>query len=247
MLYLVSFSLDDPACDLTLNLQSLQALQHSAKCNDHFFRSVALSLDITGGPEVKKQVMHCARPDPVRECARSFEVGTRTLTWREIAQWQRENKHITSGYRPCGADYSKTLASLKFLHNETCAIYTHLSGALLLPMIANRCMAAFSQPELSNVQMIDYNMFWIFFLSAECCLVLSTIYHLMRSHSRSVEQMWLWMDLLGIVIVTMGTFVPSIFYAFMPSEITKTLLDDCRSAQSSPSSPVCHVSMLAMH
>jgi hypothetical protein len=75
-------------------------------------------------------------------------------------------------------------------------------------------MAAFSQPQFSAVQEMDHAMFGIFFLSAECCLVLSTISHLVGSYSRSVGQMWLRTDLLGIVIVTVGTFVPSIFYAF---------------------------------
>lgn len=149
-----------------------------------------------------------------RECTRSPESGIRTLTWREIAYWQRDNKHITSGYRPSEADYLKTLASLKYLHNETCNIYTHLVGALLLPAIANCCMAGFSRSQFFDVRRLDYTMFWIFFLSAECCLILSTTYHLVGSHSRSVEQMWLRMDLLGIVVVTTGTFVPSIYYAF---------------------------------
>ena len=158
--------------------------------------------------------MHRTRQKAVGERSRSPNTGIRTPTWREISHWQRDNKRITSGYRPCEADYSKTLASLKFLHNETCNIYTHLVGALLLPMIANCCVAAFSQPQFPDVQRMDYVMFWIFFLSAESCLILSTTYHLVASHSRSVEQMWLRMDLLGIVIVTMGTFVPSIYYAF---------------------------------
>jgi predicted membrane channel-forming protein YqfA (hemolysin III family) len=107
-----------------------------------------------------------------------------------------------------------SLASLEFLHNETCNIYTHLVGALLLPIIADCCMATFSQPRFSGVHGMDYAMFGIFFLSAECCLILSTTYHLIGSYSHSVEQMWLRMDLFGIVIVTTGTFVPSIYYAF---------------------------------
>jgi adiponectin receptor len=61
---------------------------------------------------------------------------------------------------------------------------------------------------------MDYAMFGIFFLSAECCLVFSTTYHLVGSHSHDVEQFWLRVDLLGIVIVTVGTFVPGIYYAF---------------------------------
>jgi adiponectin receptor len=57
-------------------------------------------------------------------------------------------------------------------------------------------------------------MFGIFFLSAECYLVFSTTYHLVRSHSQDVERFWLRMDLLGTVVAKVGTFVLGIYYAF---------------------------------
>ncbi|OBT60239.1 hypothetical protein VE03_10278, partial [Pseudogymnoascus sp. 23342-1-I1] len=87
----------------------------------------------------------------------------RTTTWHEIPERQRDNKYITS---------------LTFLHNETCNVYTHLVGALLLPLIATTLMRVLSEPQFLNVLGTDYFMFGIFFWCAECCLIFSATYHL---------------------------------------------------------------------
>lgn len=140
--------------------------------------------------------------------------GRRTFTYHDVSEWQRDNKYILSGYRREKADYLETLTSLTFLHNETCNVYTHLIGALLLPLIAATVMRSLSQPQFSFVLGTDYLVFSIFFWSAECCLLLSTAFHLLGVHSQQVEQFWHRMDLLGIVIVVMGTFIPGIYYIF---------------------------------
>lgn len=138
----------------------------------------------------------------------------RTVTWHEISKWQRGNKYILSGYRPEKADYLETFTSLTFLHNETCNMYTHLVGALLLPFIATTFMRVLSEPQFLNVSGTDYVMFGLFFWCAECCLIFSATYHLMESHSYNTERFWHQIDLLGIVIATMGTFIPGIYYIF---------------------------------
>ncbi|KAJ6784447.1 hypothetical protein PWT90_11022 [Aphanocladium album] len=138
----------------------------------------------------------------------------RTLTWSEAAEWQRDSDFILSGYRRKKADYLEVFFSLAFLHNETCNVYTHLVGALLLPQTATNVLRSLSQPQFFDVSSTDYTMFNIFFGSAECCLLLSTAFHLLGAHSHKVEQFWHRMDLLGIVIVTMGTFIPGIYYIY---------------------------------
>lgn len=139
---------------------------------------------------------------------------TRTVTWHEISEWQRDNRYILSGYRPEKADYLATFTSLTFLHNETCNVYTHLVGALILPLIATALMRVLSEPQFLNVSRTDYVLFGIFFCCAEFCLVSSATYHLVGSHSPNVEQFWHRMDLLGIVVVTVSTFIPGIYYIF---------------------------------
>ncbi|UKZ85971.1 uncharacterized protein TrAFT101_001810 [Trichoderma asperellum] len=139
---------------------------------------------------------------------------TRTVTWQEIAEWQFDNKYILRGYRPEKADYLEVFASLTFLHNETCNVYTHLVGALLLPLIAPVFLRLLTDPRFLNVSSMDYAMFNVYFWCAEICLVLSALYHLLQPHSHGVEMFWHGMDLLGIVIVTVGTFSSGIYYVF---------------------------------
>ncbi|KAG5751059.1 hypothetical protein H9Q72_008537 [Fusarium xylarioides] len=139
---------------------------------------------------------------------------TRTITLHEIPEWRRDNKYILAGYRPLEADYLQVIKSLTFLHNETCNVYTHLIGALLLPLFATTILRTIYGPQYNNVIRTDFIMFSVFFCSAESCLIFSAVYHLIGSHSHEVEQFWHRMDLLGIVIVTVGTFIPGIYYIF---------------------------------
>lgn len=132
----------------------------------------------------------------------------------EAPPWQRDNKYILGGYRGEMSSYLDIIRSLTFLHNETCNVYTHLAGAILLPLIAIDTIRTLSQSQFSDVSTTDYTMFAIFFWSAECCLLFSTMYHLVGPYSYKVEKFWHRMDLFGIVIVTIGTFIPSIYYIF---------------------------------
>lgn len=61
----------------------------------------------------------------------------------------------------------------------------------------------------------DYAVLGSFYLSAECCLVLSTTFHLRGFRSCAAAQTWLFVDLFGIVVLTAGTFISGIYYAFL--------------------------------
>lgn len=148
------------------------------------------------------------------DLAKRSKARARTVTWQQISGWQFDNQYILSGYRPEEADYLKVISSLTFLHNETCNVYTHLVGALLLPLVATVFLRHLAEPQFLNVSYVDYAMFGIYFWCAEICLVLSAFYHLIQSHSHRLEQFWHGMDLLGIVIVTLGTFSSGIYYVF---------------------------------
>jgi adiponectin receptor len=138
----------------------------------------------------------------------------RTVTWQEIFEWQFDNRYILSGYRPANADYLEVFSSLAFLHNESCNVYTHLIGALLLPLVATTFVQYLARPQYLSVSSVDYMMFGVYFWCAEICLALSALYHLIQPHSHQVEQFWHGMDLLGVVIMTVGTFSSGIYYVF---------------------------------
>jgi adiponectin receptor len=158
-------------------------------------------------PDVNTSIMEAPTNQPKAE--------SQTVTWHKVPEWQLGNRYILSGYRLEKADYLEIFTSLTFLHNETCNVYTHLVGALLLPLITTAFMRALHRSQFLNVSGTDCVMFGIFFWCVESCLVFSAAYHLMGSHSHKVEQFRHGMDLLGIVIVRVATFVSGIYYIFI--------------------------------
>ncbi|KAF5567984.1 allantoate permease [Fusarium napiforme] len=169
---------------------------------------------MTGQGTIKQRRARPENPNGKKQAMTNPSPTTRTVMQHDIVEWRRDNKYILSGYRPLEADYLQVIKSLTFLHNETCNVYTHLIGAALLPLFAVAILRAIYGPQYINVTETDFIMFSVFFCSAESCLIFSAVYHLIGSHSREVEQFWHRMDLLGIVIVTVGTFIPGIYYIF---------------------------------
>jgi adiponectin receptor len=164
--------------------------------------------------EFKKRHIQGVSPNTANAATNQRGPIAQTVTWDEIHEWQRDNKYIRRGYRPGTANFLEILTSLTFVHNETCNVYTHLIGALLLPLLATTYMQLLSESQFSGVTRADYFMFGLFFWTAECCLVISTLYHLNISHSENGEQFWLRMDLLRIIIVIEGTHISGINYIF---------------------------------
>ncbi|KAJ5461033.1 uncharacterized protein N7458_002585 [Penicillium daleae] len=164
--------------------------------------------------ELTKRQVPKVKMSTTNDLANQPKAKVRTITWQEICEWQFDNKYILSGYRPAIADYLEIFNSLTFLHNEACNVYTHLIGALLLPIVAITSLRYLAEPQFHNLSSMDYAIFGIYFWCAEICLVLSALYHLIQPYSHQVEQFWHGMDLLGIVMVTMGTFCSGIYYLF---------------------------------
>uniref|UniRef100_A0A093XFB7 ADIPOR-like receptor IZH2 n=1 Tax=Talaromyces marneffei PM1 TaxID=1077442 RepID=A0A093XFB7_TALMA len=165
-------------------------------------------------PELKKRQVAEINMNTTDNPINRPKAKARTVTRQKISGWQSDNKYILSGYRPAEADYLKIFSSLTVLHNESCNVYTHLIGALLLPLVATTLLRDLAEPRFLNVSTMDYAMFGIYFWCSEVCLILSALYHLMQPHSYQVEQFWHGMDLLGIVFMTMGTLSSGIYYVF---------------------------------
>jgi len=60
--------------------------------------------------------------------------------------------------------------------------------------------------------------FATFFLSAATCLGMSATYHTMSNHSDPIARFMNKLDYLGIVILIVGSFVPSVYYGFFCNE-----------------------------
>src|SRR6266480_1206807 len=98
------------------------------------------------GAELKKRQGPKVNMSTTNGPTNQSKAKARTVAWQEASEWQLDTKYILSGYRPEKADYLEIFTSLTFLHNETCNVYTHLIGALLLPLIATAFMRVLSEP-----------------------------------------------------------------------------------------------------
>ncbi|KAF9234270.1 HlyIII-domain-containing protein [Melanogaster broomeanus] len=137
-----------------------------------------------------------------------------TLSWDEIPAWQRDNEYILGGYRRVQNGWSGCVASIfGYFHNETVNIHSHLWGAVLFLVL----LATFQSKLVGAYETatwIDTCVFTIFLFSAVFCLSASAAFHASTCHSERVSAKCHALDYTGIIVLTVGSFVPCIFYGF---------------------------------
>ncbi|KAL2028413.1 hypothetical protein VTO58DRAFT_109443 [Aureobasidium pullulans] len=136
-----------------------------------------------------------------------------TVLWSEIDPWQQDNHYIHSGYRPASNSFSRSFASLSYIHNETVNIYTHLLGAVAA-LICSIYLHSLIKPRYDRATAEDVIVFGCFFGGAVACLGMSATYHTISNHSPKVSKIGNQLDYVGIVCLIWGSFIPSIFYGF---------------------------------
>ena len=150
-----------------------------------------------------------SRHSPIPESVKSNHL----LKWNDLPSWAKDNEYIHSHFRPSTHSYKDCLQSCFYLHNETGNIYTHFVAMLwmvLLPIV----LYPYAREKYPDANGDDWMVFGLFFLGGAICFGLSTIYHVLCSHSQVVHDIYLRLDLLGISMVTAGCFPPGVWYTF---------------------------------
>jgi hypothetical protein len=135
------------------------------------------------------------------------------LQWDQLPSWQRDNQYILSGYRTSSNSFIKSFASLIYLHNESVNIYSHLIPAVILSFFGISRYKALAR-RYTSVSTADTMAFGCFFLGAVLCLGISATFHIVQNHSSHVARIANQVDYIGIVLLIVGSFIPSIFYGF---------------------------------
>ncbi|KAJ1926995.1 hypothetical protein IWQ60_003334 [Tieghemiomyces parasiticus] len=151
-------------------------------------------------------------PPPAK---RTNELPTSTVLLRydQLPAWLQDNMYILEGYRPPLESYARCFHSLFYLHNETGNVYSHLLGALLF--VAFGVLAAgYMEHHRSTILWQDALVMFAFIAGAVGCLGMSATFHLVSCHSHEVSIQWNKCDYLGIVLLTVGSFYPPIYYSF---------------------------------
>lgn len=141
------------------------------------------------------------------------KVVKKLVHWDELPHWQRDNRHIHTGYREASSSFLRSFQSLGYLHNESVNIYTHLlPGLLAIP--AGYQLHRVLAPRYQTADDSDIAAFGCFFAGTVFCLGMSATYHTISNHSPVVARIGNALDYIGIVGLIVGSFVPSIFYGF---------------------------------
>ena len=135
------------------------------------------------------------------------------ITYDELPAWYQDNPHIHGGYRPESFSTTACLRSLLYLHNETVNIYSHLLPAPLF-LLAQILMSELIKSRFPDATQGDYLIFSFFLVAAFVTLILSSLYHTMTSHSMRISHIWLRLDFVGILVLTLGDFVSGIYLVF---------------------------------
>lgn len=135
------------------------------------------------------------------------------LLWDELPSWQQNNEFIRGSYRQASHSFQKSLRSLGYLHNESVNIYSHLIGSILFVILGWVFWNAVKD-RYPSASWLDALTLSTFFGSAILCLGLSTTYHTMSDHSKTVNDLVGKLDLLGIVCLISGSFLSGLYYGW---------------------------------
>lgn len=127
-----------------------------------------------------------------------------------LPDWLKDNDFLLRGHRVPTNSFIACFKSIFRIHTETGNIWTHLLG-----MIAFLGIAAYflTRPSI-EIQWQEKAVFSAFFMGAILCLGFSWVFHTVYCHSERVGRFFNKLDYCGIALLTIGSFVPWLYYSF---------------------------------
>lgn len=136
----------------------------------------------------------------------------RLLTYEELPHPWRENPYIRRGYRFC-EKYTDCAISVVTLHNETCNIWTHLVGLVIMILLAFLHYPTTLSWTSSNWS--DKLTMITFLVAAAKCLFCSTVWHTCNGISHAGQkQRWACVDYTGITVLIAASIITTEYSAF---------------------------------
>jgi len=197
----------------SLGRSSRQIVHRTAAAAEKTAKSAAAAAEKTAksAAEVPGKVLN-----KVREWkAESFD---------KLPAWMRDNEFLQFGHRPELNSYRECFKSVFRLHTETGNIWTHLVGFIVFITVT---ILFYVNPLCDYCNMdIDLSeklIFLFFFIAAIFCLGCSSLFHTVCCHSEAVSNIFSRLDYAGIAVLTVGSFVPWIYYGFYCQFIPKVV------------------------
>lgn len=141
----------------------------------------------------------------------------RLCTYDEAPPYLQHNPFIRTGYR---VNFSVKLCLQSFfrLHNESWNVWTHFGGFVIFLVLAGVVM-----------QQLDWRtpaealLFLAFFLTVECSMLSSTVFHAFNCHSPCTYKWTCRLDYSSISMLLVGSYSPMLYYAFMCEPVWQRL------------------------
>jgi len=126
----------------------------------------------------------------------------------ELPDWLQDNTDLHLYHRPAPFNSARLcLKSILKLHSETGNIWTHLLGSIAYLLIGCRYMTL-------DVEWQEKLVFSAFFAGAVLCMGFSWVFHTFMCHSADVKCACNKLDYSGVIILNIGTFIPTLYYTF---------------------------------
>jgi adiponectin receptor len=155
------------------------------------------------------------RPEEEKEVASHTAPTSRAplQKFEDLPVWYQDNPYVRSHYRPVSYSSFACLYSWTYIHNETLNIYTHLISALL-SIFAQLWIQNLITTRFPDATIGERLVFALNILAATATLTMSTFYHTLMNHSYHISSLWLRIDYVGILALTLGSFFSGIFVGF---------------------------------
>ncbi len=157
-----------------------------------------------------------ASPDEQSDAASGSSASSRRLyKIDEVDEYQRSNPFIRTGYRH-QLNVLSCLRSTFSLHNETVNIWTHLLGFVFFSGLLVRDLLVIPAhlPLLRPIALPDLLVLGGVLVCYQLCMIMSSLFHTFTCHSQQVSQRCLSLDLGGITLALLATYLSGIYYAF---------------------------------
>ncbi|XP_058030035.1 adiponectin receptor protein 1-like isoform X1 [Ahaetulla prasina] len=141
-----------------------------------------------------------------------WEGRWRVMPYDVLPDWLKDNDFLLHGHRPPMPSFRACFRSIFRLHTETGNIWTHLLGFLFFLVLGIGYMFSPNMKYVAPIQ--ERVVFGMFFLGAILCLCFSWLFHTVYCHSEKVSRTFSKLDYSGIALLTMGSFVPWLYYSF---------------------------------
>ncbi|XP_045164934.2 adiponectin receptor protein-like [Mercenaria mercenaria] len=139
-----------------------------------------------------------------------IEAGWDLVHHHHLPGWLQDNEYLVFGHRLPLNSFKACFRSVFQIHTETGNIWTHLLG-----MIAFISIAAYTlSSRYIDWMWQDITVHSVFFGGAILCLTFSWLFHTVFCHSENVSKLFGKLDYCGITLLIVGSFVPSLYYAF---------------------------------